>query len=126
MTPLAHGLNGATDLPIPLTYALIGAAWALTFSFALLFFAWRQPRLNPDSSGFVLPTPVRRIIDARATRTVIATASVMVTACVIVIAMFGSSDPALNPVPGTLYIGDRKSTRLNSSHIQKSRMPSSA
>ena len=24
------------------------------------------------------------------------------------------------------YIGDRKSTRLNSSHIQKSRMPSSA
>ena len=105
MTPLAHGLNGATDLPIPLTYALIGAAWALTFSFALLFFAWRQPRLNPDSSGFVLPTPVRRIIDARATRTVIATASVMVTACVIVIAMFGSSDPALNPVPGTLYIG---------------------
>ncbi|WP_405150448.1 hypothetical protein OG308_12150 [Nocardia salmonicida] len=105
MTPLAHGLNGATDLPIPLTYALIGAAWALTFSFALLFFAWRQPRLNPDSSGFVLPAPVRRIIDARAPRMVIATASVMVTACVIVIAMFGSSDPALNPVPGVLYIG---------------------
>ncbi|MGC4991436.1 hypothetical protein [Nocardia salmonicida] len=105
MTPLAHGLNGATDLPIPLTYALIGAAWALTFSFALLFFAWRQPRLDPDSSGFVLPAPVRRIIDARAPRTVIATASVLVTACVIVIAMFGSSDPALNPVPGVLYIG---------------------
>ncbi|KQY31337.1 hypothetical protein ASD42_22120 [Nocardia sp. Root136] len=105
MTPLAHGLNGATDLPIPLTYALIGAAWALTFSFSLLFFAWRQPRLNPDSSGFVLPAPVRRIIDARAPRMVIATASVMVTACVIVIAMFGSSDPALNPVPGVLYIG---------------------
>ena len=27
---------------------------------------------------------------------------------------------------GTLVVGDRKSTRLNSSHIQKSRMPSSA
>ena len=27
---------------------------------------------------------------------------------------------------GTLLLGDRKSTRLNSSHIQKSRMPSSA
>ena len=26
----------------------------------------------------------------------------------------------------TVYVGDRKSTRLNSSHIQKSRMPSSA
>ena len=27
---------------------------------------------------------------------------------------------------GALGMGDRKSTRLNSSHIQKSRMPSSA
>ena len=27
---------------------------------------------------------------------------------------------------GKVYLGDRKSTRLNSSHIQKSRMPSSA
>ena len=31
---------------------------------------------------------------------------------------------ALRPMPGQLL--DRKSTRLNSSHIQKSRMPSSA
>ena len=31
---LAHGLGGSTDLPIPFTYALIGAAWALTFTFA--------------------------------------------------------------------------------------------
>ena len=29
---LAHGLGGSTDLPIPYTYALIGAAWALTFT----------------------------------------------------------------------------------------------
>ena len=28
--------------------------------------------------------------------------------------------------PGLIVSGDRKSTRLNSSHIQKSRMPSSA
>ena len=29
-------------------------------------------------------------------------------------------------IPGLLVLTDRKSTRLNSSHIQKSRMPSSA
>ena len=29
-------------------------------------------------------------------------------------------------VAGAFYVIDRKSTRLNSSHIQKSRMPSSA
>jgi hypothetical protein len=27
---LAHGLGGSTALPIPLSYALIGAAWALS------------------------------------------------------------------------------------------------
>jgi len=32
---LAHGLGGSTDLPVPFTYALIGAAWALTFTFAV-------------------------------------------------------------------------------------------
>ncbi|CQD02519.1 hypothetical protein BN970_00168 [Mycolicibacterium conceptionense] len=47
MTPastalLAHGLGGSTDLPIPYTYALIGAAWTLTFTFAVVALAWRQ------------------------------------------------------------------------------------
>ncbi|MFD6391437.1 hypothetical protein [Nocardia sp. NPDC060259] len=105
MSVLAHGIGGAADLPIPLTYALVGAAWALTFSFALLFFAWRRPRLDPRSPGYVLPAPVRQVIDARATRTIIAVVSVAVTACVIAIAVFGSSDPARNPVPGVLYVG---------------------
>ena len=31
-----------------------------------------------------------------------------------------------NPHDASLNVADRKSTRLNSSHIQKSRMPSSA
>ena len=31
-----------------------------------------------------------------------------------------------NEIDGLVLAGDRKSTRLNSSHIQKSRMPSSA
>ena len=31
-----------------------------------------------------------------------------------------------NPKAQLVFVGDRKSTRLNSSHIQKSRMPSSA
>ncbi|KAF0844807.1 hypothetical protein [Nocardia caishijiensis] len=105
MNPLAHGLPGADDLPIPLSYALIGAAWALTFSFALLFLAWRRPRLEPESPGIPLPAPVSRMIDAPATRWVVSAASVAVTACVIVTAILGSPDPARNPVPGVLYIG---------------------
>ena len=39
---------------------------------------------------------------------------------------FGSKEPQRGDVVVFRWPGDRKSTRLNSSHIQKSRMPSSA
>ncbi|GAA1740057.1 hypothetical protein [Aeromicrobium alkaliterrae] len=42
----AHGVGGATDLPIPYAYAVVGAAWALAISFAVLAFAWKEPRLQ--------------------------------------------------------------------------------
>jgi len=48
---LAHGLGGSTDLPIPFLYALVGASWALTISFAVLALAWKEPR-------FADPEPV--------------------------------------------------------------------
>ncbi len=51
VTVLAHGVGGSTDLPIPLSVALIGAAWALTFTFAVVAFAWRRPDLTPPSPG---------------------------------------------------------------------------
>jgi hypothetical protein len=40
----AHGLGGSTDLPIPFIYAMVGASWALTISFAVLALAWKEPR----------------------------------------------------------------------------------
>ncbi len=36
---LAHGLGGSTDLPVPFGYVLVGAAWVLTFTFALVALA---------------------------------------------------------------------------------------
>ncbi|MBF6329433.1 hypothetical protein IU452_12980 [Nocardia transvalensis] len=101
---LAHGLGGAADLPIPLSYALIGASWALTFSVVLLFFAWRTPRLDPDAPGRPLPDRIRRLIDARATRAVLASASLALTVAVLLTAWFGPTDSARNPVPGIVYI----------------------
>ncbi|ASF12334.1 hypothetical protein NBRGN_083_00400 [Nocardia brasiliensis NBRC 14402] len=102
--PLAHGLNGAGDLPIPLTYALIGAAWALTFSFAILLVAWRRPRLDPDGPDLLLPAPVRTVLDARPVRIAIAVPSVLAAVLIALVAVFGSSSPQHNPVPGVLYI----------------------
>lgn len=104
MTVLAHGLGGATDLPIPFSYALIGAAWALTFSFTLLLFAWRSPRLDPRSPGRPLPAVVGRVVDSAGLRTLVATLSVVCTALVLTVALRGSADSARNPVPGVLYV----------------------
>ncbi|MFI6865638.1 hypothetical protein [Nocardia sp. NPDC050406] len=104
MAWLAHGIGGATDLPIPLSYALVGAAWALTFSFALLAFAWKHPRLDPLSPGIPLPASLRAIIDCPTLRGGLAALSVTATVIVTAIALFGSHDPARNPAPGVLYV----------------------
>ena len=61
MTPggfAAHGLGGSTDLPIPFIYAMVGASWALTISFAVLALAWKTPQFadEPDAA----PEPARR------------------------------------------------------------------
>ncbi|WP_375000520.1 hypothetical protein [Aeromicrobium sp. CTD01-1L150] len=42
----AHGVGGATDLPVPFFYAVVGATWALTISFAVLALAWKTPKLQ--------------------------------------------------------------------------------
>jgi hypothetical protein len=39
-----HGVGGPADLPVPLLYSIVGATWALTLSFVVLIFAWREPR----------------------------------------------------------------------------------
>ncbi|GGL01699.1 hypothetical protein [Nocardia jinanensis] len=104
MTLLAHGLGGAADLPIPLTYALIGAAWALTFSFAVIAFAWREPRLDPESPGIALPSGLRSVVDAPTLRAVVAAVSVVAFGTVLAIGVVGPADPARSPVPGVVYV----------------------
>ncbi len=43
-----HGVGGSTDLPIPFLYAMVGASWALTISFAVLALAWREPKFDAE------------------------------------------------------------------------------
>jgi hypothetical protein len=99
---LAHGLGGSSDLPIPYTYALIGAAWALTFTFAVVALAWRQPRFDPDKPGRALPPWVTTVVDAPAVRWALAMAGLLFAAWVAMAAFFGGSDG--NPVPGVFYV----------------------
>ncbi|HEX2283455.1 MAG TPA: hypothetical protein VHI10_01305 [Mycobacterium sp.] len=100
---LAHGLGGSTDLPIPFTYALIGAAWALTFTFAIVAFAWRRPRFDPAKPGRALPRWVTTVTDAGVTRWAVAMAALLFAVWVAVAAVIGPQD-ADNPLPGVFYV----------------------
>lgn len=103
VTVLAHGLGGSTDLPIPFTYALIGAAWALAFTFAVVALAWRKPKFDPGKPARALPHWVTTVVDAPATRWTVAMLGLLFTAWVAVAAFFGPQN-ADNPLPGVFYV----------------------
>jgi len=103
VTVLAHGLGGSADLPIPLTYALIGAAWALTFTFAVVALAWRKPRFDPDTPGHELPMWVTAAVDAPATRWAVGIIGLALAVWVALAAFLGPQN-ADNPLPGVFYV----------------------
>ena len=103
VTLLAHGLGGSTDLPIPYSYALIGAAWALTLTFAVVAFAWRTPRFDPDRPGRPLPGWVTRAVDSPMTRSVVAGLALALAVWVIAVAIVGPQDTG-NALPGAFYV----------------------
>ncbi|MDV7100007.1 hypothetical protein R4227_07630 [Gordonia amicalis] len=98
---LAHGLGGSEFLPVPLTAVLIGGAWALTISFAVIAFAWRTARYGRSDAGRELPGWVTATVDNRWVRGVIAGAALILTAW-LVVAAFGPSHD--NPLPGSFYV----------------------
>ncbi|MFD6196630.1 hypothetical protein ACFWE3_07975 [Mycobacteriaceae bacterium NPDC060252] len=100
---LAHGLGGSSDLPIPYTYALIGAAWALTFTFAVVALAWKKPRFDADRPGRPLPAWITAVADGPATRWAGTALVLLATAWITVAAVFGPQD-GRNPLPGVFYV----------------------
>jgi hypothetical protein len=103
VTVVAHGLGGSADLPIPLTYALIGAAWALTFTFAVVALAWKRPRFDPDNPGRELPTWVTTAVDAPITRWSVGIIGLAIAVWVGLAAFLGPQN-ADNPLPGVFYV----------------------
>ncbi|QNJ96528.1 hypothetical protein HZU40_33900 (plasmid) [Mycolicibacterium fluoranthenivorans] len=100
---LAHGLGGSTDLPIPLAYALVAAAWALSISFAVLVFAWRTPRLRADTPGLPLPGWVNAFAVSPLVRRALAAAGLALTAWVLLAGLFGPQQTSRNALPTTFY-----------------------
>jgi hypothetical protein len=100
---LAHGLGGSGDLPVPYAYAMVGAAWALTFTFALVAFAWRRPRFDPLKPGRPLPTAVTTLVDARVTRWTAAGLALVFAVWAVLAGVWGpQSEP--NALLGVFYV----------------------
>ena len=89
----SHGFGGSTDLPIPFDYAVVGAAWALTISFAVLALAWKEPRFTEAGTE---DEPPRR-------RPWMAALGVVVTAWVL-LALYGGPASDTNGALGAFYV----------------------
>ncbi len=100
---LAHGLGGSGDLPVPYLYAMVGAAWALTFTFALVAFAWRRPRFDPGKPGHPLPEALTAFVDARATRWTAALLALAFAVWVVAAGVWGPQSES-NGLLGAFYV----------------------
>ncbi|OBJ56268.1 hypothetical protein [Mycobacterium asiaticum] len=100
---LAHGLGGSNDLPVPYTFALIGAAWALTFTFALVALAWKKPRFDPDKPGHALPDAVTAAVDSRVVRWIVGGLSFLFAVWVLIAGVWGPQNQA-NGLLGAFYV----------------------
>jgi hypothetical protein len=99
---LAHGVPTVQPLPIPLSFAVTGAALAMVVSFVVLGFAWRRPRFNGAESGRPLPPGVTRLVDSPVTAW-IARAVVLAFALYVVLAAAKGPDSLENPTFGVVY-----------------------
>jgi hypothetical protein len=88
---------------VPFGFVLVGAAWVLTFTFALIALAWRQPRFDPDKPGHPLPRSVTALVDATLTRAVAVSMSFVFTMWVVVAGLYGPQTAA-NALPGVFYV----------------------
>ena len=100
---LAHDVRVSADLPIPLSFVLIGAAWVVASTFAVVAFAWKQPRFDPARPGRPLPEWVTRAVDSPLGRWTAAGVALAFTVWVGVAAVIGPQDGE-NPLRGVFYV----------------------
>jgi hypothetical protein len=101
---LAHGVGTRADLPIPVSFAIIGGGAAVLISFVALGALWPDARLRGDAAGRPLPRIVRTVVDSTAATIVLRIVVLAIWLIVIAAAFLGSSDIPANPAPWAFYI----------------------
>jgi hypothetical protein len=96
-----HGIASRRDLPLPFSFVVIGAMLALVISFAILIFAWRQPRFE-RVGGHPLPL-LTAVVDSPIVR-LIARGLVLATYAWAGLALMTGQDLLTNPSFGFVYV----------------------
>ena len=104
MTPLAHGIGGVRDLPVPEAYFFWTAAVVLVVSFVLLGALWREPLLAGNERGRALPVRLSRLLLSRPLRVLLQSLSVALFALTFSAALFGTTTELLNFAPTFVYV----------------------
>lgn len=104
MTPIAHGIGGVRDLPVPESFFFTTAAIVLVVSFVLLGALWRRPLLERLEDGRALPRGVQVVLLSRVVRVVLGAASVALLVLLLATALLGTTLELLNFAPTFVYV----------------------
>jgi hypothetical protein len=99
----AHGIGGAEDLPVPLSFAVVAGVAALLVSLGVPALAWRTPRHQQLTAGRVAPDWLNRLVaDPRWTWALRVLGLVFFG--YLTWALVAGPDLVDNPVLGTFYV----------------------
>ena len=102
--PLAHGLGGVRDLPVPGWLFYYGAALVLILSFVALWVLWRRPLLERASRGRPLPEGLESVLRSRVLRLLAGAVSLALFVLVWVAAAIGDTSPDENLAPRFVFV----------------------
>lgn len=102
--PLAHGIGGVRDLPIPLWLFYYAGAIVLVVSFVLLGVLWTKPRLEGKWEGRAVRAGLRRVLLCRALRAVLGGLSFGLLVVVFLAAAVGEPAQGANIAPTFVFV----------------------
>lgn len=98
-----HGVSSRQDLPLPFSYALIGAVIALVISFLALAVLWRTSKFTGSASGRELPAGLSDFLDSTECRWGLRGVGLLLVGFTTFAALFGP-DLDTNPTAGLVYV----------------------
>ena len=96
---LAHGIGERSDLPLDLSFFLVGGGVVIVVSFVALAVLWPQPRLQDGVRSRVIDAPWLRPLAG-----VLRVLGVFFFGLVLVAGLVGRNDGSENIVPGLIYV----------------------